>query len=207
MKKCIKTSILSFLVILLLCLSFYLWSDYYKYFSYIHYHANFAVFIDWNKIDFSDDKYMEDITACKLWNHKSQKDRVHLHENNPWTIHIHDDWVTWWHFFSNIWYSFTDNFLSDDNWDIYLVNSDKKLTFILNWNEVKNPFNKPINSEDILLIDYWTWNIDNILKNKYSQIKIDAWIYNNMDDPTTCSWRDFSIFKFLNDNIFQMKWH
>lgn len=203
MKKCIKTSLLSLFVILWLCLSFYLWSDYYKYSSYIHYHANFWVFINWEKIDFSDDKYMEDISACKLWNEKTQKDRAHLHENNPWAIHIHDDWVTWWHFFSNIWYNFTDNFLSDDNWNIYQANSDKKLTFILNWEEIKNPFNRQIKSEDVLLIDYWNWDI----KNEYSQINIDAWMYNNMDDPTTCSWSDFSIFKFINDNIFQMKWH
>jgi len=44
---------------------------------------------------------MEDIVGCSITGKISARDRVHLHENNGDTIHVHHDGVTWGHFFSN----------------------------------------------------------------------------------------------------------
>lgn len=198
MNKYVKNISLIVGIILILLLTFYLWKDYANYKNYVHYHANFWVFIDWKQVDFSDEKYMEDIAACKFWTLKTQKERTHLHENNGWTIHVHDDWVTWGHFFANIWYEFNDNFLATDNSWLLIPNNDTKITFILNWKAVWNPFNREIKSEDVLLVNYWNENIDTI-NNYYSQIKKDAWEFNEMKDPTTCSWDNFSIFKEVTD--------
>lgn len=189
-------------IVLIIVLAFFAWRDYNISKTYVHFHANLWVFINWKKVDFSSDKYMEDIAACKMWTLKSQKDRVHLHQNNWNTVHVHDDWVTWGHFFSNVGYNFTDNILTDDNWNNYLT-WDKKLTFILNWKEIKNPFNREIVSEDILLINYWDESLEDILKNYYPEIKADAWEYNEKQDPATCSWSEFSLFHYLSEKF----WH
>lgn len=207
MKKYIKTSLFAIISLVLIILAFYLWEDYYRYTSYNHYHANFWLFINWEKRDFSSDEYMEDIALCKLWNKKQPEDRAHMHENDGWAIHIHDDWVTWWHFFSNIWYTFWEDFLNDDNWNLYTENENNKLTFLLNGQQIQNPFNRMIKSKDILLINYWTWNIDYLKENFLPQIETSADMYNTMDDPTTCSWEDFSIFKYINDNIYKFNKH
>jgi hypothetical protein len=97
---------------------------------------------------------MEDITACKLGTKKSPKDRVHLHENNMGTIHIHDDGVTWGHFFANIGYNFTKNTLTDDVGNVFTNTDTKKLLFFLNGKLVENPFNTALSSEDILIVSY-----------------------------------------------------
>jgi len=49
------------------------------------------MYIDGEGVDFSDDKYMEDVAGCSLSGEKMPKDRVHLHENNGDTIHIHSE--------------------------------------------------------------------------------------------------------------------
>lgn len=64
------------------------------------------MYIGGEKIDFSADKYMEDIAGCSITGNLSAKDRAHLHENNGETIHIHHDGVTWGHFFANIGFTF-----------------------------------------------------------------------------------------------------
>ena len=55
----------------------------------VHYHANFAVAIDGVKYDFSPDKYMEEIAGCYKTEVDRPQDRVHLHEKNGNTIHVH----------------------------------------------------------------------------------------------------------------------
>jgi len=67
-----------------------------------HYHANFALYIDGKKFDFSGDQYMEDVSKCSLGNTVYPKDRAHLHENNGNTIHVHAAGVSWEQFFSNV---------------------------------------------------------------------------------------------------------
>lgn len=195
----IKKLFLWIIILSFLGLAYYLGGDYKAYQLSTHYHANFWVFIDGKRIDFSDDKYMEDIAACKVGVQKSAKDRVHLHENNMGTIHVHDDGVTWWHFFSNIGYNFTSQSITDDEGKTWNTDGEKKLLFFINGKEVKNPFNTEIRSEDVLMISYGTSNAPDVLKNFEPIIKKDAKEYNQKNDPSTCSGNEYNFFKNLHD--------
>jgi len=49
------------------------------------------MYVNSERIDFSQDKYMEDVAGCSLTGQMSPESRAHLHENNGDTIHIHDE--------------------------------------------------------------------------------------------------------------------
>ncbi len=152
-----------------------------------HFHANFAMHIDGERIDFTPDEYSQDVAWCKVGDTVYAKDRAHLHENNPDTIHIHHDWVTWGDFFKNNNMLFNEQTLVMDDGKIYVNNEKDTLLFILNGNVVKNPFNMLINSKDRLLINYWEESEDNLLLGKFQEVSDNAAEYNAKYDPGTCS--------------------
>ena len=152
-----------------------------------HFHANFAMYIDGERVDFSLDRYSQDVAGCKVGEKIYAKDRAHLHENNPDTIHIHDDGVTWWHFFANNNILFNENKLIMDDGKIYVNNEKNELRFILNGDPVKDPFNILINSKDRLLVNYGEESEDDLVLGKFQDVSTNAEEYNGKYDPWTCS--------------------
>jgi len=150
-----------------------------------HYHANFAVYIENKQVDFSSDEYMEDIAACSLTWEIAPKDRAHLHENNPDTIHIHADWVAWGHFFANIWYVMEETFIKTDSGEIIMQDSDNTIYYLLNGKEIKTPHNRRINSKDRLLVAYWKYD-EVELRKLYNTVSSNAGEYNSKYDPWSC---------------------
>jgi hypothetical protein len=61
----------------------------------VHYHANVAVFIDGKKWDFSREKYMEEVERCNVTKDVRPEDRIHLHDKNGDTVHVHMAASTW----------------------------------------------------------------------------------------------------------------
>lgn len=47
----------------------------------VHWHANFAMYIDGKAEDFSTDNYMEETSRCNVTTDVKPQDRIHLHEN------------------------------------------------------------------------------------------------------------------------------
>ncbi len=45
-----------------------------------HHHANFAVYIDSKKWDFSSSNYMEEVSRCNITEGIMPEDRIHLHD-------------------------------------------------------------------------------------------------------------------------------
>jgi hypothetical protein len=190
---------LIYIWLLFLVLSFFVWWYLYAWliFAKPHFHANFMMYVNWKRLLFTDDKYSEDIWKCKIEENMSPRDRVHLHENNQDTIHVHHDWVAWWHFFSNINYYFSDEYLITDTWKVYKSDEKNKLTYILNGKKIVNPFNRMINSEDRLLINYWNESEELLLKERFNQVPKDAGEFNHKYDPWTCSWTNENSIFFL----------
>lgn len=145
------------------------------------------MYIDGKRVDFSLDKYSQDIAGCKIGDTLYAKDRVHLHENNPDTIHIHHDGVTWGDFFKNNNMLFNENTLVMDDGQIYINNEKNTLLFILNGETVTNPFNNLINSKDRLLINYGEESEDDLILGKFQDVSTNAEEYNAKYDPGTCS--------------------
>jgi len=150
-----------------------------------HFHANFLMYVDGEKIDFSGDKYMEDVAGCSLTWLIYPKDRVHLHENNGETIHIHDEGVSWGHFFANNWFTFGSSYIALDDGRVLTDTDDKSMTFVLNGKVVDNPFNTLIKSKDRLYINYWSEDEQTVI-DASSFVSENAWEYNAKYDPGSC---------------------
>jgi hypothetical protein len=170
--------------------------------AHTHYHANFAVFIDGNKIDFNKPQYMEEVSSCDVTTHILPKQRVHLHNSIGDSIHVHQEGSTWNHLFNNIGWNLGDTFIQNDKNLIYETNSDKKLTFILNGKKVDSVFNLLIKSEDRLLINYGTESIETLTNDRFSQVSSSAKEYNTKKDPATCAGeQEHSVWDRLKDSI------
>lgn len=75
----------------------------------LHYHANFAVFINEKQVDFSGSEFMH-ITPCgpeEEHNEDGEEEKVHLHDNVGNVAHVHHDNVTWSDLFKNLRFDLT----------------------------------------------------------------------------------------------------
>jgi hypothetical protein len=154
--------------------------------EYTHYHANFAVFVDGNRVEFNDKKYSEETILCSVDKNLSPKQRVHLHEQNQDVVHVHHDAVTWGHFFMNIGFNIGDSYLIDDKNRIFQKSSEKPLFFILNGKVVDSIYNRKIGDQDRLLVNFGIENQDEILKRSEETVLSNASEYNAKNDPASC---------------------
>jgi len=153
-----------------------------------HFHANFALFILGQRVDLSDDKYMEDVQGCKPEYIKiTPEERTHMHENNHDVVHVHDDGVTWGHFMSNIGFAFGPTYLITDDQKIYRNTGSTTVKYVINGVQVDNPFNKLIQSEDRLVISYGSESVEQVMNDQFSVVASDAHVHNEHPDPGSCS--------------------
>lgn len=151
-----------------------------------HFHANFAVFVDGKRIEFKDNRFMEEISACSESGEVQPRQRAHLHEGNQDTIHIHQSGVTWAHFLLNLGLNVGDDFLVDDNKAVLKNTDTKKISFILNGKSVKSISNELIKSEDRLLINFGAETKEQI-NNEFNLVSTEAGEFNKKNDPASCS--------------------
>lgn len=150
----------------------------------IHYHANFAVFIDGKREKFDNFTFYEEVQSCVADHSSDPKTRVHMHDQKNSLVHVHDNNSTWGHFFANLGYGLTDESITTLDKTYVDGQNGKKLTFFLNRQPVDFIANRVIESEDTLLIDYGDGrNIDA----RYGEISRDAQEANTKPDPASCS--------------------
>lgn len=154
--------------------------------DHVHYHANFAIFINGKQEKFESPLYYEEIQSCSSENEDDPLHRAHMHENVNSVVHVHAHAVTWGHFFNNIGVGLTKNFLETGQGMYVDGKNDQKLTFYLNGQEVDSVTNKLINSEDTLLIDYGKSDKDR-LNQESSSIQNLAREANISQDPASCA--------------------
>ena len=149
----------------------------------VHYHANFAVFIDGKREEFSGPGYYEDVQACSAT--ESPRGRTHMHQPDNNIAHVHDKNVTWGHFFESIgWTLGPDALVTTDH--VYRTSEQKALTFYLNNKEVASPFDQVIGNEDVLVVSYGDGTAD--LKKQAEEAKkpTPAHTANVQNDPAAC---------------------
>lgn len=153
----------------------------------IHYHANFALYIDGQRDDFKSFTFYEEVQACVSDGAQNPKARVHMHNQDPDTLHIHSGGVTWGHFFANIGYGLSNKSVETDA-GVFAEqkNNSKQLRFILNGEEVDTAANRLIESEDRLLIDFSDTK-DEVLRKRFDEVARDAGEFNGKHDPGGCS--------------------
>jgi hypothetical protein len=161
----------------------------------VHYHANFALYINSEKDEFDGPGYYEEVSACSDDHHNQPESRSHMHgdKNSNYVVHVHDEAVTWGSFLNNLGYSVGDEILETGN-SVHVEDDKKKLTFILNGEEIESVYNKVIGDEDVLLVSYGTHDEKELL-HQYNSIKKDAGEYNAKQDPAACSGDDEPTFR------------
>lgn len=161
----------------------------------VHYHANFAVFINGQREAFKSNVYYEEAQSCSS-SKDNPKNRVHLHENINHVVHVHDQGATWGHFFANLGYTLGDSLIATRD-EVYIDGVDgKKLTFILNGQVVGLLANRTIGNTDRLLINYGVESEPDLLL-RYSTVEHDATEVNRRYDPASCGGSDNTYWRRL----------
>lgn len=153
-----------------------------------HYHANWAIFADGERVDLAAERYMEDVVRCKADPMRvDPEDRVHLHNMNPDVVHVHDGGATWGHLLANLGFGVGDDYLFTDTGERYVATADRHLRFILNGREVASIRNLAIGDEDRLLISYGSDPANVVTRTQFPQVASTAGEHNEKPDPTGCS--------------------
>jgi len=155
--------------------------------EHVHYHANFAVYINGQREQFKDPTYYEEVATCTAETMTPAK-RAHLHDNVNDTIHVHDHAVTWGQFFANLNWSFGAGFIQSRDGVMYKDDGTNKLHLILNGQDYTNIdiSNYVIGDEDRLLISYGSPSKDDLNK-QFESVPSTAHKYDISQDPASCS--------------------
>ena len=111
-----------------------------------HVHAAFAVKINGEKLDFSQEKYQV----------KSQY--IHVENNDGNTLHRHATGVPVGEFFANLGMNVTDSCFTLENKTSYCSNGNSNLEFYVNGNKTNSIANYILNEDDRILIVYGNKN-------------------------------------------------
>ena len=156
----------------------------------VHYHANFAVYINGQREEFRALNYYEEeaATACGVSEaaetETTPMSRVHMHGNVSDVVHVEDNRVTWGNFFTVLGWNVGPTYLAmRDN--LYANSDAGRVTYILNGKEVTDIANVTIKDQDKLLVNYGDQSMIQI-NQEYSQIKNNALAADNSKDPAGC---------------------
>lgn len=152
----------------------------------VHYHANFALYVNGQRDPLDSFTFYEEVQACGSDEVNNPRTRVHLHDKINHVAHVHDAAATWEHLFANLGYTLGNDVLKTDAGVFIDDVEGKELTFILNGQPVEGVANNTIRSEDVLLINYGTEDTAT-LQARYDGITKDAADYNKRNDPSACT--------------------
>jgi hypothetical protein len=153
-----------------------------------HYHANFAIFMDGERVDLSGDRYMEEVSACRVSEGKIlPQERAHLHNNVPDVAHVHHPGVTWGHLLANLGFGVGERYLSARGDELYVAGGGKTLKFILNGRPELSVRNRLIGSGDRLLISFGPESEAEVLRTQFPKVASSAEEFNRKPDPAGCS--------------------
>lgn len=152
----------------------------------IHYHANFAVYVNGVREQFKGMQYYEETTAttCTIEHVDSPKERAHMHGNVSDVLHVEDHLVTWSNFMQNLKWGLGDDYLKTDS-NFYPNSGQGKLTFILNGKKIDTIADTIIQDRDKLLISYGN-STDRQQQEQYKTVPSTALKYDTSKDPAGC---------------------
>jgi len=153
-----------------------------------HYHANWAIWVDGERVDLSGDRYMEEIGACSAsYEGIRPEERVHMHENNQDVVHVHHDGATWGHLLANLDMTLGDDFLVTADRVRHEAGDGRSLVFVVNGLAVPSVHNRVIRSGDRLLVSVTSASVAEVLEEEFPRVASDAPEYNATMDPSSCT--------------------
>lgn len=150
----------------------------------VHYHANFALYINGVRDKFNNPGFYEEVTACAEDDSNNPHERAHLHDELNDVIHIHAKAVTWGQLFNNLGYSIGNQHLETLG-KVFTPDANHKLSFILNGQPASDVAELVIESRDRLLVSYGAAS-NQKLSNEFQSISKSATKFNQQQDPASC---------------------
>jgi hypothetical protein len=147
-----------------------------------HYHADMVVYINNEKQEFKGPQYYQEVAACD--EHASPLGRVHLHDENPALVHVHDKVVTWADLFNNLGWSLNNSMIFDGK-NAYINGQGGELSFVLNGKQTRSLANEVIGDQDRLLVSYGAEDAAELQK-EFEQVPSDAKQADTTADPAAC---------------------
>jgi hypothetical protein len=163
----------------------------------IHYHANFAVYLNGQRETFTSPMYYEEVSgSCTVGKDIKPAQRAHMHDKVNNAVHVHDHGVTWGDFFMNLGWAVGPDFIRTPD-AIYLPNkdADEKITYVINGQSYDTIATELIKSEDRLLINFGN-TAQHTLDERFATIASTAHRLNTTKDPAAClgnnapTWKD-----------------
>ena len=153
-----------------------------------HFHANWAVYVDGERLDLSDQRYMEEVSSCYAVDGEvTPQARIHMHEGNHDVVHIHHLGTTWGHLAGNLGIGLGEGYLILSDGTRIFDGEEGRFTYILNGRAVTSAHNELVASEDRLLISYGPETLDELGTGRFGEVATTAGEYNTREDPSTCS--------------------
>jgi hypothetical protein len=155
----------------------------------VHYHANFALYINGHREEFQGPQYYADVEMCTLSTQMTPTERAHMHDNVNNVVHVEDHAVTWGQFFANLGWYMGPTFIASPDGTIYAENGNNKLNIKINgqdYTDLGGVSNTAIKDQDKLLVSYGNES-QTTLAQQYSAIPSTAHHYDVTKDPKSCS--------------------
>lgn len=156
----------------------------------VHYHANFAVYINNQREEFKGPQYYQEVAICSSTNDITiPQQRAHMHDNINSVVHVHDHAVTWGQFFENIGWYVGPNFIQTADGTMYQENGNDKLHIIINgqdYTDLTPITNMVIKDRSRLLVSYGDLS-QSQLNSEYASVPNTAKHYDETPDPASCS--------------------
>jgi len=162
--------------------------------NHVHYHANFAVYINGQREQFKDPSYYQEVAICSADAGDNPKARVHMHDEVNDVIHVHDAGVTWGNFFENIGWSLSATSIINKQGAIYTENDQNKLHLILNgqdYTDLGGLANTVIRDKDRLLISYGNEGQTTVMA-QFKTVAHTAAQVDQQTDPKSCGGQEDS---------------
>ena len=158
--------------------------------EHVHYHANFAVYINGQQEKFKDPKYYQEVAICMAGQGITiPQARAHLHDNKLGDIHVHDHAVTWNQLFNNLGWNIGSDYIITDTGTIYKEDATNKLNIYINdqdYTSLTDLTNTVIKDGDRLLVSFG--NTDKAtLQNETKSVPDTAAKLDASKDPATCA--------------------
>ena len=154
----------------------------------VHYHANWALVLDGERVDLSSARYMEDVAACRADAALvTPEERVHMHDNDADAVHVHAPGVTWGHFLANLGYALNETHLVTDAGRVVADSAGHTLKFVVNGEPVDRLHDRLIRSGDRALISYGPEPVAEVVRTQFAQVARTAARLDTEPDPASCS--------------------
>jgi hypothetical protein len=154
----------------------------------VHYHANYAVYINGQREEFKAASYYEE-TAAQVCSIKATAEstpmaRVHMHGDVNNVVHVEDKLVTWGNLFNVLGWNIGKDYVATRD-AIYQANSANAVTYMLNNKKLDNIANTIIGDQDKLLVNFGSQTPD-VIATEYANIQNNALKADESKDPAAC---------------------